>query len=75
MRPADSYQSPSMTPPDVPDLGDDECSVDDCPYMVILDHELCDEHLKEQAEDDRAERAIDMAQDDGYEYPQGFDGR
>ena len=74
MRPANSYQSPSMTPPDEPDISDVPCTVDRCQWMAIIDHELCDEHLKEQAEEDRAERAIDMAQEVGYEYPKGYDG-
>jgi hypothetical protein len=63
-----------MTPPDEPDLGDELCNVTGCMSFVVLDHEMCDEHLKEQAEEDRAERVIDMAQDDGREYPKGYDG-
>jgi hypothetical protein len=63
-----------MTPPDQPDLGDEECSVDGCPWTVLLEQELCEEHDRERAEEDRAERAIDMAQDDGREYPRYYDG-
>jgi len=64
-----------MTPPDEPDYGERICAVTGCQEQEVEEYELCEEHLKERADEDRAERAIDMAQDDGYEYPQGFDGR
>ena len=75
MNPADSYQSPSMTPPDEPDLGDRECAVTDCRELEVEEYELCDEHLRERADEDRAERMIDQMKYDGYEYPKGYDGR
>ena len=74
MRPADSYQSPSMTPPDEPDISDEPCDVRDCPYMAVMDYDLCVEHMKEDGEEVRAERMIDQMRDDGREYPKGYDG-
>jgi len=70
MRPANSYQDPSMTPPDQPDLGDEECSVDGCPWMEIIDTELCEEHLRERGDEDRADRMRDQAKYDREEYGQ-----
>lgn len=75
MRPAHSYQSPSMTPPDEPEVGDEECEIDDCPYMALLERELCQAHTQEQAEDEEADRRIERMNDYGYQYPKGFDGR
>ncbi len=70
MKPANSYQDPSMTPPDNPDLGDDECSIDGCVYLVLLDRDLCEEHTIEQAKEDEAERQIDRAQETHANYGQ-----
>jgi hypothetical protein len=79
MRPASSYQSPSMTPPDGYDVQVDgqgnelECSTEDCGQMAVeqghFDAALCPRHLQEEMEWDRAD-------DDkgGLEYPQFYDG-
>ena len=90
MRPANSYQSPSMTPPDEPDYeldGTRTCVIPEgnhaCgSYAVVQDHfdlDLCVEHFeeaaKEEAEEAKTERQIDRLEDDGYEYPKGYDGR
>ena len=65
MRPADSYSSPSMTPPDGYDGAVDEagnelgCSQPRCTRIAIeqdhYDIDLCPTHLKEEAEWDRAD--------------------
>jgi len=70
MRPANSYQDPSMTPPDQPDLGDEECDVKGCPWMVLLDEDMCEEHMRERAEEDKAERKLDAIDLDSREYGQ-----
>jgi len=64
-----------MTPPDEPDIGDEVCQVTGCTEFEVLDTELCPEHLQERAEDEQAERQIDRMNDNGYQYPKGFDGR
>jgi len=56
-----------MTPPDEPDLGDEDCSVDGCPWVVLLDEELCPEHMEQAAEDEIAERKLDEIKEDFYE--------
>ena len=70
MNPAYSYQSPSMTPPDVPDYGDRPCAVTRCTEPEIEEYELCEEHLKERADEDRADRMIDDAKYNHREYGQ-----
>lgn len=74
MKPAASYQSPSMQPPELPPVGDEQCVSPRCHEYNIEGSEWCLEHEKEEAEERRAEIAIDLAQDDGREYPQFYDG-
>ena len=92
MRPAHSYQSPSMTPPDEPDYEYHDrtfCDVtfgfpktEPCGDLAIIqehyDINLCAMHFeetdKEAAEEARTERMIEAADDDGREYPKGYDG-
>ena len=74
MNPANSYQSPSMTPPDEPDYGDRPCAVTGCQEQEVEEYELCEQHLKERADEDRADRMIDDMKYNHPEYPKGYDG-
>jgi len=61
-----SYQDPRLQPPDEPELGDEECDVEGCLSVALLDQELCDEHMREHAEEERAERAIEQRWAEAY---------
>ena len=71
MRPANSYQSPSMTPPDEPDMDPEGriCSTSLCGRDAIdQDHytsPLCEVHLKTELEWDRADRQTDRREEYG----------
>lgn len=81
MRPAHSYQSPSMTPPDEPEyeyhddmycevpVGGTEVCGDRAVMQDDINTALCDEHyevaMQEKAEDEQAERQIERINDNG----------
>jgi hypothetical protein len=74
---AQSYQSPSMQPPDLPDVAVDGqgndliCSTSLCGRWAVeqdhFDTELCEEHLKDELDWDRAD---DQNKSDREEYGQ-----
>jgi hypothetical protein len=78
MRPADSYQDPSMTPPDQPDVAVDGhgeelvCSASMCGRWAMeqdhFDTELCEEHLKDELDWDRADNANDADREEYGQY-------
>jgi hypothetical protein len=78
MRPASSYQSPSMTPPDEPDLAVDgegnylRCSTKGCGMTAVeqdhFDTELCEEHLKDELDWDQADRANESDREEYGQY-------
>ena len=68
MGPVDSYQDLSMSPPDEPDLLDEECSESGCGNQGVdqdvFDWVLCEDHVREATEWNRA----DERNEDSKEY-------
>ena len=78
MKPANSYQDPSMTPPDQPEVAVDRqgneliCSTSMCGRWAIeqdsFDIELCEEHLKDELDWNHAEAANDAEREEYGQY-------
>ena len=78
MRPANSYQDPSMTPPNQPEVAVDGqgneliCSTSMCGRWAIeqdsFDIELCEEHLKDELDWNHAEAANDAEREEYGQY-------
>ena len=78
MKPANSYQSPSMTPPDQLEVAVDGdgnelvCSTSMCGRAAVeqdsFDIELCEEHLKDELDWNAAEAANDVEREEYGQY-------
>ncbi len=72
MNPAASYQSPSMQPPDDPDLLDVPCCAAGCGNQAVdqneYDIDLCESHFAEARSWDEADDRNDMDREEYGRY-------